>query len=118
MNQLKVEYLKSKSGCNLSTAAALNTIVKKTCIFCNANNNTSLKCKKITKEQKIYELKKEGWYYRCFYKHLQYSCKMNIQLCLTNDSLQRTSLSLFCPKQKQKMTSQIKSANFWKKKKT
>ena len=100
MNRPKVEYLKNKSRSNLPTAAALNTIAKKACIFCYATNHNSIECKKFTPEQKRYKLKKEGRCYRCFYKHLQSACKVKIQPCLTCDSMQHNLL--FCPKTKNK----------------
>lgn len=71
----KVEC-KFKRKNNFSIAAALSTIVKNVCIFCNSNTHTWLECKILTNEQKIYI----NWNcFRCFFEHLQSVFKVKIR---------------------------------------
>ncbi|GBM10744.1 hypothetical protein AVEN_129-1 [Araneus ventricosus] len=44
---------------NAPSSAALNTVVKNVCIFCNCDTHPALKCNFLTNEQKRYKLKKE-----------------------------------------------------------
>ncbi|KAF8795504.1 hypothetical protein HNY73_003348 [Argiope bruennichi] len=81
------------------SSAALNTVVKNACTFCNSDAHTALKCKHFSDKQKRYKLKKDGRSYRCMaYRHLISQCKVKIPPCETCQSLQHNSL--FCPKNK------------------
>lgn len=104
----KGHYQASRNKNNLPTSTALNAIVKSTCIFCNSNSHTVIKCRSFTNEQKRYKLKKEGRCYRCITgKHLISQCKVKIQPCEICSSFQHNSL--FCPKTRNKHASQIKT---------
>ncbi|GBO18374.1 hypothetical protein AVEN_130645-1 [Araneus ventricosus] len=86
---------------NAPSSAALNTVVKNVCIFCNCDTHPTLKCNFLTNEQKHYKLKKEGLCYRCMmHKHLMSKCQVKISPCETCQSSQHNFL--FCPKNKAK----------------
>ncbi|XP_055951561.1 uncharacterized protein LOC129987626 [Argiope bruennichi] len=83
----------------LPSSAALNTVVKNVCAFCNSDTHTALKCKNLSDGQKRYKLKKEGRCYRCMaHRHIISQCKAKIPPCETCQSFQHNSL--FCPKNK------------------